>query len=238
MRTFLIAAEGVSDVKVLATIIEKIASAYNISCICRSIFPEPDATSGSIGKGGWSRLKKWAEKYNSNRHNVFSDKDKEIWARSGMIITPVSTPPITWKSITAPEDSLLVFHLDGDAVMEISATHPNCGSYHNGMSIVEYCRAVLQEWTGLSPDDAIWAIPVQCLESWFLALHSLEVCREAEPIFSDYENLDTKVLYSTLVKLGYEAFSSEQGNQTVDKCDLSENHAEHVACEWDTICSR
>lgn len=237
MRTFLLATEGVTDFDALREIIEYIAARAGIPCQCRRVFPLDDATTGRLGKGGWSRLMDWAKTWNPapRQDPGCSASDKALWAAVG-IHPPTSSPPVTWASVRGIDDNTsLVFHLDGDIAGEIASHHPD-GAYAPATDRASYCRKALSHWTGLSEGEALWAIPVQCLESWFLTLHPLELCQKKMPDMHCYESLPTSQVYELLCHLGHPHYVDEAGNYTVDKCALTEKHSTALAKQLDTLC--
>ena len=238
MYTVLVVAEGGTDFDALQGLVGHIAKEQDVPCQCLQLFPEEDATSGTLDKGGWTRLMHWARQWNASPQPApFSGADAKIWEAAGMT-GPVVASPVTWTTHLAPyaqgEERILLFHLDGDIAEELAPHHPD-EDYKAGMDRVAYCRRALQHWTGLGEDQALWCIPVQCLETWFLTLHPLKQCQQFSPEMQDYESVPTEKVYALLLNLGHEAYTDPEIGNTVDKVRLTEKYTGRLAQQLDSL---
>ncbi len=228
MYNFIIAAEGQTDIDALQVILQGLTTELELECAFPAvIFPSGDATSGR----GWSALKVTCEKF---RGEIKSEeqmaKDRTTFEKMGFNITPPSqNSQPSWRAVTAfQENPILVFHLDGDIAEELTAHHPK-GAFEAAKDRGQYCREALQHWTGLKENDALWCVPVQCLETWFLTLHSLDDCQKHLPAMQDYESVKNSDVYNALICLGAQPYSDAEGQQTVDKVLLTQNKSEELA---------
>ncbi|MFR8275799.1 MAG: hypothetical protein ACLU98_05460 [Desulfovibrio fairfieldensis] len=229
MHTILIAGEGKTDFDALHTLVKEIARQHETQCECRPLFPEEDATSGR--QRGWSGLMEWCKRHRGDISNPQrAQEDNELLSLAG-ISRPrqilQSFPP--WQFFHAFEpDTRLLFHLDGDIAEEIGSHHPD-GQYQPDADRISYCRKALSDWTGLSPEEALWAIPVHCLETWFLTLYSIEECKAFWPDMQDYESTTTELVYDLLCSFGHKAYIDDFGIPTVDKCELTKKYRSSLA---------
>lgn len=237
MYTVLVVAEGGTDFDALQGLVGHIAKEQGVPCQCVRLFPAEDATSGILDKGGWARLMDWTKRWNANPQPAsLSSADAATWAAIGMT-GPVKRSPVTWTTHLAPYppgQGILLFHLDGDIAEELAPHHPD-KDYKAGLNRVAYCRHALQHWTGLGEDQALWCIPVQCLETWFLTLHPLKQCQQFSPDMQDYESLPTAGVCELLLDLGHEAYTDPEIGKTVDKIRLTEKYTAKLAHKLDSL---
>ena len=235
-QTVLIAAEGRSDFDTLRLIIDTVSKEVGIDCRCELVFPEYDATSDSCGKGGWSRFKDWiSERSGAPKEDpLLSEEDRALWLNSGLL-APTLSSPASWQLIMGLEGALVVLHLDADIVEKIGQDHPR-GEFIPGTDVTDYCREALYAWSGLSEDEAVCAIPVQCTETWYLALHTPNECRNKFPDFLSYETTPTSIVYSVLCELGHEQYMDEEGTTTIDKILLPRLHGDRLINNLQHLC--
>lgn len=236
MHTILIAGEGKTDFDALHALVEEIARQHGTQCECRRLFPEEDATSGR--QRGWSGLMEWCKRYRGEIANPQRTQEDNELLRLAGVSRPEqilqSFPP--WQFFHAFEpDTRLLFHLDGDIAEKIGSHHPD-GPYQPDADRAAYCRKALSCWTGLSPEEALWAIPVHCLETWFLALHSIEECKVFLPDMQDYESTKTESVYTLLRSLGYTTYAENPDAHTIDKCELVKKYSSSLAQHLNELC--
>lgn len=236
-HSFLVAAEGQTDFDTLHLIIDAVSKDLDVDCSCKMVFPEYDATSSSCGKGGWSRFMHWVKALNGTTQPAHdtSERDKELWEKAGFT-GPTKTSPASWELMLALDDSMLILHLDGDVANEIGTHHPD-GPYSNDIPIYTYCKKALYAWSGLTSERAICAIPVQCMESWYLTLHSLDDCKFYCQSIENYESTPTADVYTLLCKLGHKNFIDDNGESTVDKIELPKKYGSKLIARLDELCA-
>jgi len=166
-------AEGVTDLDFLKLCIEKTLGTYGFGrrVEFRDLQPEPDATSGQYGDGGWSRVHQWCV-------------NNPPAARLSQYLQPL------FEDERACD--FLVVHLDGDVLADyadkVSST-PLPIEPWTGDTRAEFVRAALNEWLWPGDSDAakdkhLLAVMVRALETWLLAGYdvSLEHPEEVGPI--------------------------------------------------------
>lgn len=236
-QSILVAAEGRSDFDTLQRIIDVVAQELGVVCECKAVFPEYDATSDSSGLGGWSRLMSWLKNLNGSTQpdQALSDRDRELWQSVGMV-GPARAPAASWELMLGLDDSILVLHIDGDAASVMGQHHPD-GAYSQEVNIIKYCRTALYSWSGLADSRVVCAVPVQCMESWYLTLYSIGECAILCPQIVDYEVLPTEDVYNLLCSFDHDKFIDEDGNETVDKVKLPARFGDRLAGDLDKLCS-
>lgn len=234
MRTFILAAEGPTDTSTLTVLLKKLMEQCHVQCaFAPPIFPSGDATAGR----GWPGLKTSLEALRGIEAKTIeqAQKDAPIYASMG-IQPPSRFGRSRWPALFALYTNLLpVVHLDGDIAEEITAHHPR-GAFNPTADRAEYCRQALQHWTGLAENAAIWCIPVQCLETWFLTLHPLTECHKCMPEIADYESISGELVYDLLCSLGHRSyFDIDKDCYTVDKVHLATDYSQSLADNVDTL---
>lgn len=237
MPTLMLATEGQTDIDVLTVLLKKVAEQCRVKCdFAPPIFPSGDATAGR----GWAGLKTCLEAFRGVEVKTEEQTQKDTAIFALMDIRPPSRfNRSRWQALFALYENLLpIIQIDGDIAEEIGAHHPD-GTFTSGHSRAEYCRQVLQHWTGLGENTAIWCIPVQCLEAWFLSLYSLQECRKYMPEVADYESISSALVYNLLCSLGHQSyFDKDKDCHTVDKIHLSTHHSQSLAGNLDTLCEQ
>ena len=236
MITFILAAEGQTDIDALTVLLKKFVDQCHTECtFAPPIFPSGDATAGR----GWSGLKTCLEAFRGTEAKTEEQSRKDIAIYASMGMRPPSRfGKPRWPALFALYENLLpVIHLDGDIAEEIGTHHPQ-GAFSAEDDRAEYCRKALQHWTNLTDDDAIWCVPVQCLETWFLALHPLDDCKKHMPGVAGYESTPNQTVYDLLCCLGHPSyFDADKRCNTVDKIQLTQTHTQTLADNLDTLCA-
>lgn len=231
-KNIIIASEGLTDCDALEQIIKKIADKYNIQCHFNVFFPERDNTSGKCTRRGWTSLRDKLKEFHPNppaSTPLFQDKDKAIWQAAGMI-GPTQVSPVTWTIVQGVENSLLVFHIDGDVAFKIHED-PDIENFDGTPDkIYDFCKNCLQSWSGVSDDSAIFVIPIQCLETWFLRTYRKF---KSEKLI---ENIRTEDIYKILIDLGCKEYEDDRGNILPDKIFLIRTRLNLLLKKWEDIC--
>lgn len=231
-KNIIIASEGLTDCDTLEPIIKKIASKYGIQCHFNVFFPERDNTSGNCTRRGWTSLRDKLKEFNPNQPvsaPLLQDKDKEIWQAAGML-GPTKASPATWAIVQGVENSLLIFHIDGDVAFKI---HEDSDIEDFGGSpdkIYDFCKSCLQSWSGVGADSAIFVVPVQCLETWFLRTYNEFKSDEL------IENINTEDVYKILIGLGCQKYRDDKGNILPDKIYLIQTQLDLLLKRWEDVC--
>lgn len=231
-KNIIIASEGLTDCDALEQIIKKIADKYDIQCHFNVFFPERDNTSGKCTRRGWTSLRDKLKEFHPNppvSAPLFQDKDKAIWQAAGML-GPTKASPATWALVQGVENSLLVFHIDGDVAFKIHEDH-NIEDFDGKFdTIYDFCKNCLQSWSGVGDDSAIFVVPIQCLETWFLRTYKKFESEES------IENINTENIYRILIKLGCREYDDGKGNILPDKVFLIRTRLNLLLKKWGDIC--
>ena len=234
-KTVLIATEGRSDFVFFETLIAKLAKEKNQKCTVIMLHPEYDATLGRCHGRGWTGLKKCLQDFNPTPVQLaLTEKDQKIWDQivscTGAHV-PMQESVVSWEIIKGTYNQpCFLFHMDSDVIYEICKKENDCNEI---VTPILYCEKKLKEWSGIST-DAIYAVSVQCLETWFLAAFLADIKTKC----INLECLTSEDVYYFLMNdfLCQKYIDINKNIETVDKIKLTTSSTNIVVEHWNDVC--
>ncbi len=190
--------------------------------------PALDETSGKRERGGWGKVCSWCKKNGVPQEAQMSEEERTSLTANGVNLDNLphpTAPPAprleTILAFRAPKG--IIIHLDSDIAEQISGL--DVSFTNSGTNRKEYCRDAIMTWLGMPEDRQIlFVVATYCIETWFLATHDHVTDPQifSDPV-DDYEAIADVI--EKLLALGYQDYTDETRNRTVDKAALTKGES-------------